>query len=136
MTHVMVYFSQGQNEERQEEFFDQYKHLKGEEKTILTRLRAAKDSSSFDRWTFDRFCLRIYEQFDGVTQKLKKVKLSCINWSELSAGLQCILQTSKLEEKVDLNEFLIKVISCEEAFKLQNMRKIYNQVKKSDELLA
>jgi hypothetical protein len=64
---------------------------------VLLRLRGAKDSSSFDRWTFDRFYLRIHEQFDGVTQKLKKINLSYINWTELNIGLQSILQSLKPE---------------------------------------
>jgi|JI61114C2RNA_FD_contig_21_10661477_length_980_multi_3_in_0_out_0_2 hypothetical protein len=57
----------------------------------MVRLHSAKDSTAVDKRTFERFCLRIYEQFEFATQKLKKIKLSCLSATDLTTSLQGIL---------------------------------------------
>ena len=103
----------------------------------MIRLHAAKDSSSVDKRTFERFCLRIYEQFEVATQKLKKIKLACLSANELTTSLQTILLENRPESlTMSVGDFLLKVISCEETFKLHNLRKVHNLIKKTDSILA
>lgn len=61
----------------------------------MMRLHGLKESSCIDKRTFERFCLRIYEQFEVATQKLKKIKLPCVVVTELTTSLQGILFESK-----------------------------------------
>lgn len=87
---VLNSFLQQDGEEKHEQPFEAYEKCKAEESRILLTLTKAKVASAADRRTFDRFCLRIYEQFEGTAQKITKQRLTSVDPTELINMLQAI----------------------------------------------